>query len=71
VVVYSAHIGTLPAALTDLTASVSNAQGVWAGPFINPIPQPPQGWAAYAYAPGANGTFTISSNGDSATVTVP
>jgi len=71
VVVYSAHIGTLPAALTDLTSSVSNAQGVYAGPFINPIPSAPQGWAAYNYATGANGTFTISSTGDSATVTVP
>src|SRR6058998_4028235 len=37
-VVYSAHMGVLPAALTDLTASVSNAQGVYAGPFINPLP---------------------------------
>ncbi len=71
VVVYSAHIGTLPAALSNLTASVSNSQGVWAGPFINPIPSGPAGWAAYSYATSANGTFTISSTGDSATVTVP
>jgi len=71
VVVYSAHIGTFPASLNNLTASVSNAQGVWAGPFINPIPSAPTGWAAYNYATGANGTFTISSTGDSATVSVP
>src|SRR5262245_19744674 len=51
-VVYSAHIGNLPTALTQLTASVSNAQGVWAGPFINPIPTAPAGWAAYNYATG-------------------
>ena len=71
VVVYSAHVGTLPAQLTDLTASVSNAQSVWAGPFISPVPTQPAGWAAYHYATGANGTFTISTTGDSATVTVP
>ena len=42
VVVYSAHAGRLPAALTDLTgATVVN--GVSAGPFINPIPTPPTG----------------------------
>ena len=70
-VVYSAHIGNLPSALSQLTASVSNAQGVWAGPFINPIPTAPAGWVAYNYATGANGTFTISTSGDSATVTVP
>src|SRR5215470_12999884 len=50
VVVYSAHMGTLPAQLTDLTSSVSNAQGVYAGPFVNPVPPPPAGWAAYNYA---------------------
>jgi len=71
VVVYSAHIGTLPAALDNLTASVSNAQGVVAGPFINPIPSAPAGWAAYDYQTSAAGTFTISSTGDSATVRVP
>jgi len=71
VIVYSAHIGTLPAALTDLTSSVSNAQGVYAGPFISPVPSAPAGWAPYSYATGAGGTFTISSTGDSATVTVP
>ena len=60
-----------PGGLADLTASVSNAQGVWAGPFINPIPPQPAGSAAYNYATGANGTFTISSTGDSATVSVP
>src|SRR5881275_128348 len=40
VVVYSAHTGALPAALTDLSvATVVN--GVSAGPFISPIPNPP------------------------------
>ncbi len=73
VVVYSAHMGVLPAALTDLTASVSNAQGVYAGPFVNPIPSPPNtAWGtSYSYATSANGTFTISATGEGATVTVP
>src|SRR5436309_12343555 len=82
-VVYSAHMGVLPAALTDLTASVSNAQGVYAGPFISPLPCVPNstwsgawtcgiaGAQGYAYTTGANGTFTVSATGDSATVTVP
>ena len=74
VVVYSAHVGVLPAALTDLSSSVSNAQGIYAGPFISPIPTPPNStWNAYAYNLGANGTFTISTSSaaDGATVTVP
>ena len=68
--VFSAHVGALPAALTDLTVATT-VGGITAGPFINPIPTQPAGWAAYNYATGANGTFTISSTGDSATVTVP
>src|SRR5437879_5074217 len=30
--IYGAHMGVLPAALTDLTVAVSNAQGQTAGP---------------------------------------
>jgi prepilin-type N-terminal cleavage/methylation domain-containing protein len=60
VVVYSAHTGQLPAALADLTAAVV-VNGISAGPFINPIPNPPGDWTAYAYAPVAGGTFTVSS----------
>ena len=73
-VVYSAHTGGLPVALTDLTSAVT-VNGVVAGPFINPVPAPPTGgspaWAPYSYATGANGTFTVSTTGDGATVTVP
>jgi prepilin-type N-terminal cleavage/methylation domain-containing protein len=60
VVVYSAHAGLLPAILGDLTAPVT-ANGITAGPFINPIPTPPGDWTAYLYTPAANGTFTVSS----------
>jgi len=73
VVVYAAHVGVMPGAITDLTSSQSNPQGVWAGPFLaNTIPAP-QTWAAYGYTPGANGTFTITSSSatDSASVTAP
>jgi general secretion pathway protein G len=70
VVVYSAHTGVLPSALTDLSVTVT-AGGVTAGPFINPIPNPPAGWGAYTYASAAGGTFSITTSGDSTSVTVP
>jgi prepilin-type N-terminal cleavage/methylation domain-containing protein len=70
-VVYSAHTGVLPGALVDLSVTVAGAGGVTAGPFINPLPTPPQGWGAYTYATAAGGTFSISTTGDGATVTVP
>ena len=64
VVVYSAHTGALPGALTDLTSAVT-VNGVAAGPFISPVPTPPQNWTAYTYAPANDGTFSITSGGDS------
>ena len=69
-VVYSAHTGGLPGALTDLSSAVTVA-GISAGPFINPIPSPPTGWAVYTYATSAGGSFTITTTGDGATVRVP
>jgi prepilin-type N-terminal cleavage/methylation domain-containing protein len=69
-VVYSAHTGSLPAALVDMTVAVL-AGGISAGPFINPIPSPPTGWGAYTYATAAGGSFTITTAGDGATVSVP
>ena len=71
VTVYSSHTGVLPSSLDNLSVSVAGAGGVVAGPFINPIPAPPQGWGAYDYASAAGGTFTISTTGDGATVRVP
>jgi prepilin-type N-terminal cleavage/methylation domain-containing protein len=68
--VFSAHVGTLPAALSNLTVATT-VNGITAGPFINPIPNPPAGWGAYTYATAAGGSFSISTTGDSATVTVP
>jgi prepilin-type N-terminal cleavage/methylation domain-containing protein len=64
VVVYSAHTGQLPGALTDLTAAVT-VNGVVAGPFINPLPCVPQGgnpaWAGDGS--GCNPSVTPSPGG--------
>jgi type IV pilus assembly protein PilA len=69
---FQAHMGALPVALTDLSQATVNAQAQSAGPFMASVPAPPTGWAAYAYVPvAAAGTFTLSSNGDSTTVTLP
>ncbi len=70
VVVYSAHTGALPAALTDLSVATV-VSGVSAGPFISPIPNQPTGWGAYTYATVSDGSFSITTTGDGATVRVP
>ena len=70
--IYSAHMGSLPTALTDLTSAVSNSQGQVAGPFMANIPAGPAGWGTYVYSPVASaGTFTVSNSGDSTSVSVP
>jgi type II secretion system protein G len=69
--IYSAHVGTLPAALSDLNSAAANSQGQTAGPFMANTPNPPAGWAAYAYTSAAAGTFSISSSGDATTVNLP
>ena len=72
---YQAHTGNLPAALTDLTVTVSNSQSQTAGPFMNSLPAAPGGgspaWSAYALTTNANGTFSLSSSGDGTTITIP
>ena len=74
---YTDHMGTIPAALTALTATVTNGLNQSAGPFVTFIPMPPSGgtpaWgAAYTYTPNAGaGTFSISATGDGTTITVP
>ena len=73
VVMYSAHVGALPAALTDLTVATVNSQGQSAGPFIARVPAPPSTtWGAYDYA-AAGGSFTVSSASaaDASSVVVP
>ena len=71
--IYSAHMGTPPTTLSNLTAVASNAQGQTAGPFMASVPTPPLNWSTpYAYtASSASGTFNISAVGDGTTVSVP
>jgi type II secretion system protein G len=71
--IYSAHMGSLPTALTDLTSAVVNGANQSAGPFMANVPPPPATWAAYTYTSSTAGTFSVttSSASDAATVTVP
>ena len=72
VAVYAAHMTVIPTALTDLTSIVTNGLGQPAGPFMAVVPAAPSGWAAYNYsADTATGIFTISTNGDATTVSMP
>ena len=73
---FSAHMGALPAALTDLTQATANGLGQSAGPFIARVPTPPGGgspaWSGtYTYASSSTGTFSITANGDGTTITYP
>jgi type II secretion system protein G len=70
--IYSAHMGNLPTALTQLTTVATNSLGQTAGPFMASVPTGPTGWGAYAYSPNtAAGTFVITNSGDSTSVSVP
>jgi len=73
--IYGAHMGALPTSgpggLTALTTAVTNGQNQVAGPFMASVPQPPSGWTAYVYTATTAGTFTIASDGDGTTVSLP
>jgi len=69
--IYSAHMGTLPGGLTDLTSVVTNSMGQAGGPFMASVPSGPSGWGAYSYTSTASGVFTISNSGDGTTVSLP
>ena len=70
--IYGAHMGVISTALPQLTTQVTNGQGQVAGPFMSTVPAPPSGWAAYTLtANTSTGVFTISSSGDSTTVSLP
>ena len=70
--VYSAHMGRIPTALSQLTTVSTNALGQPAGPFMGSIPSAPGGWGTYTYTPNTSvGTFTISTSGDGTSVAVP
>ncbi|MDO8476490.1 MAG: prepilin-type N-terminal cleavage/methylation domain-containing protein [Candidatus Rokubacteria bacterium] len=73
--IFTAHMGTLPVALTDLTVATLNGLNQSAGPFVTRVPAPPPGgspgWTAYGYTSSTAGTFSITANGDATTITVP
>ncbi len=70
--IYSAHTGTIPATLPELTSAVTNAQGQVGGPFMASIPSGPTGWGPYVYTPVVTaGTFVITNSGDGTTVSLP
>jgi len=69
--IYSAHMGTLPGALADLTSVVSNSLNQPGGPFMASVPLPPAGWSAYGYTSTTSGVFTISSSGDATSISIP
>src|SRR5215831_242786 len=76
VMTYKAHMGTLPAAMTALTATATNRLNWSAGPFMPLIPSPPRGgtpaWSGtYTYTSSTAGTFSITASGDGTTITVP
>lgn len=68
---YQRHMGTLPASLSDLTVPTTNGQGQQAGPFIVSVPRPVPRYTDYRYERRPDGSWTITSTGDSLTVTVP
>jgi len=69
--IYSAHMGSAPTALTDLTAAATNSLGQVAGPFMASVPVQPANWGAYQYASGSTGLFTVSATGDGTSVFLP
>jgi prepilin-type N-terminal cleavage/methylation domain-containing protein len=73
--IFTAHMGTLPVALTDLTVATVNGLGQSAGPFITRVPAFPPGgspaWVDYTYASSTAGTFTITATGDGTVIVVP
>ncbi len=67
---YSATFGSLPAALTNLTAAAT-ISGVSGGPFMKSVPPSPSGWTAYSYTSQTDGTFTVTASGDATIVSSP
>jgi len=69
---YTAHMGELPAALTDLTAPAVNGRNETAGPFVDGVSPPPFGgtppWGAYTYTSSSTGAFSITAAGDGTTI---
>jgi len=76
IAIFTAHMGALPAALTDLTQQTTNGLGQAAGPFVARVPTPPPGgspaWSGTStYTSSITGTFSVTPNGDGKTITAP
>jgi len=70
--IYSAHHGTLPTTLTELTSAATNSLGQMGGPFMASVPAGPAGWLSYTYTPAVTaGTFVITNSGDGTSVSLP
>ena len=70
--IYQAHMGSIPAAVTDLTQTTTNAQNLTAGPFLGSVPAPPATWSyANLYSVNPDGTFTLTASGDGTVLTFP
>src|SRR5260370_559396 len=74
VAIYAAHMGAMPAALTDLTAAAVYGLNQSAGPFMSSLPAPPPGgtpsWGASAFPSSPAGTCTVTATGAGTTITV-
>jgi type II secretion system protein G len=71
ITIYATHMGSNPAALSDLSSAATNAQGQTAGPFMQGTPSAPAGWTPYAYTPNPDDTFTLTTSGDGVSLRVP
>ena len=72
VAVFTAHMGTLPVSLNDLTLPATNTDGITTGPFLAAVPsRPGTTWTPFTYTPQPNGTFTLTVSGDGITVNWP
>jgi len=70
--IYSAHHGTIPTTLTELTSAATNSLGQMGGPFMASVPAGPAGWLSYTYTPAVTaGTFVITNSGDGTSVSLP
>ena len=67
---FSAHMGQMPSALTDLTSPQTNMSGEVAGPFMASTPSPPSGWT-YSYSAGGANGYQIVATGDTTTIVRP
>ncbi len=56
--------------VAPLTAAVTDANNVSAGPFLGSTPTPPAGWA-YTYVRNSTGSYTLTGTGDGTTVRRP